>query len=121
MATMDIIKNSGGEPANFLDVGGNATKDTVEKGFHIITKDKNVRCILINIFGGIVRCDMVAKGILEAIEKVNLKIPIVARLEGTNSSQAYEIINNSGFGKKITMVFGLKEAAVKAVNISKII
>ena len=87
MGTMDIIKTYGGEPANFLDVGGTATEETVEKGFQIISQDPNVRCILINIFGGIVRCDMVASGIVEAFRKVNLQVPVVVRLEGTNAEE----------------------------------
>ena len=115
MGTMDIIKTYGGEPANFLDVGGTATEETVEKGFQIITQDPNVRCILINIFGGIVRCDMVASGIVEAFRKVNLKIPVVVRLEGTNAEEAEKIIGSSGFGDRLQMVDGLGEAAEMAV------
>ena len=115
MGTMDIIKTYGGEPANFLDVGGNATEETVEKGFQIITQDPNVRCILINIFGGIVRCDMVASGIVEAFRKVNLQIPVVVRLEGTNAEEAQKIIGSSGFGDRLQMADGLGEAAEMAV------
>ena len=115
MGTMDIIKTYGGEPANFLDVGGTATEETVEKGFQIITQDPNVRCILINIFGGIVRCDMVASGIVEAFRKVNLKIPVVVRLEGTNAEEAQKIIGSSGFGDRLQMADGLGEAAEMAV------
>ena len=115
MGTMDIIKTYGGEPANFLDVGGTATEETVEKGFQIITQDPNVRCILINIFGGIVRCDMVASGIVEAFRKVNLQIPVVVRLEGTNAEEAQKIIGSSGFGDRLQMADGLGEAAKMAV------
>ena len=115
MGTMDIIKTYGGEPANFLDVGGTATEETVEKGFQIITQDPNVRCILINIFGGIVRCDMVASGIVEAFRKVNLQIPVVVRLEGTNAEEAQKIIGSSGFGDRLQMADGLGEAAEMAV------
>lgn len=110
MATMDIIKLSGGEPANFLDVGGGANKETVEKGFRIILKDKNVKAILVNIFGGIVRCDRVANGITEAYKAIgNIDIPIIVRLEGTNSKEAKEIIQQSGL--KVTSVTTLQEAA----------
>ena len=115
MGTMDIIKTYGGEPANFLDVGGTATEETVEKGFQIITQDPNVRCILINIFGGIVRCDMVASGIVEAFRKVNLQIPVVVRLEGTNAEKAQKIIGSSGFGDRLQMADGLGDAAEMAV------
>ena len=115
MGTMDIIKAFGAEPANFLDVGGAATQETVEKAFHIITQDANVRCILINIFGGIVRCDMVASGIVEAFRQLNLKIPVVVRLEGTNSEEAHRIVEKSGFGESLQMADGIREAAAKAV------
>jgi len=96
MATMDIIKLAGGNPANFLDVGGGANKDTVAKGFKIIMKDPNVKAILVNIFGGIVRCDRVANGIIEASKEVKPNIPIIVRLEGTNSVEAGELLRNSG-------------------------
>ena len=115
MGTMDIIKTFGGEPANFLDVGGTATEETVEKGFQLISQDPNVRCILINIFGGIVRCDMVATGIVEAFRKVNLQIPVVVRLEGTNAEEAQKIIGSSGFGEQLQMADGLGEATKMAV------
>ncbi|MGA9365761.1 MAG: ADP-forming succinate--CoA ligase subunit beta [Bacteroidota bacterium] len=95
MATMDIIKLSGGEPANFLDVGGGASAETVANGFRIILSDKNVKAILINIFGGIVRCDRVAAGVVEAAEKLNVKIPVVVRLEGTNAKEGAEILKGS--------------------------
>lgn len=90
MATMDIIKLAGGEPANFLDVGGGASAETVENGFKIILSDPNVKAILINIFGGIVRCDRVAQGVIAASKKVNVNIPVVVRLEGTNAKEAAE-------------------------------
>jgi len=97
MATMDIIKLSGGEPANFLDVGGGASAATVEAGFRIILKDPNVRAILVNIFGGIVRCDRVAAGIIEAYKSIgDISIPVIVRLQGTNAVEARELIDNSG-------------------------
>lgn len=110
MATMDIIKLSGGEPANFLDVGGTANAETVEAGFRIIMKDPNVNAILINIFGGIVRCDRVANGVVEAYNKIgNIDIPIIVRLQGTNAEEAAKIINESGLAVKSAIV--LKDAA----------
>ena len=115
MGTMDIIKAFGGEPANFLDVGGNATEKTIEKGFNIISQDPNVRCILVNIFGGIVRCDIVASGIVEAIRKFKFQIPVVVRLEGNNADQAQRIIEESGYGERLQMAYGLGEATEKAV------
>ena len=115
MGTMDIIKAYGGEPANFLDVGGTATQETVEKAFRLITRDANVKCILINIFGGIVRCDMVASGVIAAIRNVDLQIPVVVRLEGTNAKAAHQLVKDSGLGNKLQMADGLKDAAEKAV------
>jgi succinyl-CoA synthetase beta subunit len=115
MGTMDIIKAYGGAPANFLDVGGTATRETVEQAFQLITRDANVKCILINIFGGIVRCDMVASGVIAAIRNVDLKIPVVVRLEGTNAKEAHQLVNDSGLGEKLQMADGLKDAAEKAV------
>lgn len=110
MATMDIIKLSGGEPANFLDVGGTANAETVEAGFRIILKDPNVKAILINIFGGIVRCDRVANGVVEAYKKVgNITIPVIVRLQGTNAELGKEIIDNSGL--KVHSAITLQEAA----------
>ena len=114
MATMDIIKLSGGEPANFLDVGGSASVDTVKNGFKIILKDQNVKAILINIFGGIVRCDRVAKGVVQAIEEFNLEVPVVVRLEGTNAIEAKDILNNSEV--KIIPATTMQDAADKVVN-----
>jgi len=110
MATMDIIKLSGGEPANFLDVGGNANAETVEAGFKIIMKDPNVKAILINIFGGIVRCDRVANGVVEAYKNMgNIEIPIIVRLQGTNAVEAKKIIDESGL--KVYSAIALQDAA----------
>ncbi len=92
MATMDIIKHEGGEPANFLDVGGGANPETVAKGFEIILSDPNVKSIFVNIFGGIVRCDRIANGILQATEKVEVKVPVIVRLDGTNAQEAADIL-----------------------------
>ena len=112
MATMDIIKLSGGEPANFLDVGGGANAKTVEAGFRIILKDPAVKAILINIFGGIVRCDRVANGVVEAYKSVGeIKVPVIVRLQGTNAKEAKEIIDNSGL--KVLSVVSFNEAAEK--------
>lgn len=96
MGTMDLIKLAGGEPANFLDVGGTASAETVENGFRIILTDPNVKAILINIFGGIVRCDRVANGVVQASRNLNLNIPVVVRLQGTNAEEARQILNDSG-------------------------
>ncbi len=115
MGTMDIIKSYGGEPANFLDVGGAANQENVEKAFRLITKDPNVKCILINIFGGIVRCDMVAAGVIAAFKNVNLKMPVVIRLEGTNSEEAHQLISQSGLTDSLLMADGIGDAAEKAV------
>ncbi|MBC7388197.1 MAG: ADP-forming succinate--CoA ligase subunit beta [Opitutaceae bacterium] len=110
MATMDVIKLSGGEPANFLDVGGGANAKTVEAGFRIILKDPNVKAILINIFGGIVRCDRVANGVVEAYKAIgNIPVPIIVRLQGTNAEEGVRIINESGLKVKSAVV--LKDAA----------
>tara|TARA_B100001115_G_scaffold115087_1_gene85461 strand:- start:632 stop:1807 length:1176 start_codon:yes stop_codon:yes gene_type:complete len=114
MATMDIIKLSGGEPANFLDVGGAASVDTVKNGFKIILKDPNVKAILINIFGGIVRCDRVAKGVVQAVQELNLDVPVVVRLEGTNAIEAKEILENSKV--KIIPATTMQDAADKVVD-----
>jgi len=110
MATMDMIKLSGGEPANFLDVGGGASPETVEAGFRIILKDPNVKAILINIFGGIVRCDRVASGVVEAYKKVgDIKVPIIVRLQGTNAEEGAKIIEESGL--EVASAILLKDAA----------
>tara|TARA_Y100001970_G_scaffold23435_1_gene27526 strand:+ start:7338 stop:8522 length:1185 start_codon:yes stop_codon:yes gene_type:complete len=114
MATMDIIKLSGGEPANFLDVGGKANAETIKSGFKIILNDKNVKTILINIFGGIVRCDRVANGVVNAVKDLGLNVPVVVRLEGTNAELAKEILSNSGV--KIIPANNLKDAAIKSVE-----
>ncbi len=116
MATMDIIKLSGDEPANFLDVGGSANATTVEAGFRIILKDPSVKAILINIFGGIVRCDRVANGVVEAYKSIGeISVPIIVRLQGTNAEEAKKIIDESGL--KVESAIVLQDAAdkVKAV------
>ena len=116
MATMDIIKLSGGEPANFLDVGGGANAETVEAGFRIILKDPNVKAILINIFGGIVRCDRVASGVVEAYKKVgNIPVPIIVRLQGTNAEEGAKIIQQSGL--KVYSAIVLKDVAEKITQV----
>jgi succinyl-CoA synthetase beta subunit len=110
MATMDIIKLSGGEPANFLDVGGTANAETVEAGFRIILKEPNVEAILLNIFGGIVRCDRVAQGVVDAYKKIgDIKVPVIVRLQGTNAEEGKELIDNSGL--KVHSAITLQEAA----------
>jgi succinyl-CoA synthetase beta subunit len=116
MATMDIIKLSGGEPANFLDVGGGANAKTVEAGFRIILKDPAVKAILINIFGGIVRCDRVANGVVEAYKSIGeIKVPVIVRLQGTNAIEAKEIIDNSGL--KVYSAISFREAAEKVKEV----
>ncbi|MEL6561231.1 MAG: ADP-forming succinate--CoA ligase subunit beta [Bacteroidota bacterium] len=116
MATMDIIKLSGGDPANFLDVGGGANATTVEAGFRIILKDPNVKAILINIFGGIVRCDRVANGVVEAYKNIgDIKVPIIVRLQGTNAEEGAKIIEESGL--KVTSAIVLKDAAEKVKEV----
>jgi|TARA_B110000495_G_scaffold97394_1_gene84267 succinyl-CoA synthetase beta subunit len=117
MATMDIIKLAGGEPANFLDVGGTASAETVKNGFRIILSDENVKAVLINIFGGIVRCDRVANGVIQAVKELGLKVPVVVRLEGTNAKEAQKILSESGVD--IIPAVGMKDAAQKAVNAAK--
>jgi succinyl-CoA synthetase beta subunit len=118
MATMDIIKHEGGEPANFLDVGGGANPDTVAKGFEIILSDPNVKSIFVNIFGGIVRCDRIANGILQATEKVEVNVPVIVRLDGTNAEEAAEILRNANI-KNIIPAENLKDGAKKAVAAAK--
>ncbi len=113
MATMDTIKLVGGEPANFLDVGGGATREKVTEAFKLILSDKDVKAVLVNIFGGIMKCDVIAEGIIEAAKVVQLKIPLVVRLEGTNVEKGKEILKNSGL--KITPADNLRDAAEKAV------
>ena len=113
MATMDVIKLAGAEPANFLDVGGGATKERVTEAFKLILSSDKVKAILVNIFGGIVRCDLIAEGIIAAVKEVGLKIPVVVRLQGTNVEQGRELLANSGL--KITPADDLNDAARKAV------
>ncbi|MBC8214365.1 MAG: ADP-forming succinate--CoA ligase subunit beta [Candidatus Marinimicrobia bacterium] len=117
MATMDIIKLFGGEPANFLDVGGTASAETVKNGFRIILSDENVKAVLINIFGGIVRCDRVANGVVEAVKELHLSVPVVVRLEGTNAEEAKKILAQSGVS--IIPADSMRDAAEKVVKSSK--
>ena len=117
MATMDIIKLYGAEPANFLDVGGGATKEKVTEAFKIITSDPNVKGILVNIFGGIMRCDVIAEGVIAAVKEVGLKVPLVVRLEGTNVEKGKEIINNSGLD--VIAADNLSDGAEKIVKAVK--
>jgi succinyl-CoA synthetase beta subunit len=117
MATMDIIKYSGGMPANFLDVGGGVTEEAVTNAFKILVSDKDVKAALVNIFGGIVRCDMIANGIVKAAKELGTKIPIVVRLEGTNVELGKQILKDSGLA--FTPAAGMKEAAVKVVALAK--
>ncbi len=117
MGTMDIIKIYGGEPANFLDVGGGATKETVEKAFSIILEDKNVKAILVNIFGGIMKCDIIAEGIIAAAKSLKLSVPLIVRLEGTNVSVGKKLLAESGLA--ITAADDLADAAKKAVEAAK--
>ncbi|MEN7973455.1 MAG: ADP-forming succinate--CoA ligase subunit beta [Verrucomicrobiota bacterium] len=116
MATMDIIKQRGGSPANFLDVGGGANVETVKNGFRIILSDENVKAVLINIFGGIVRCDRIANGIIEAVKELDLSVPIVVRLAGTNADAAKELLANSGVS--IISADSFEDAANKVVAAS---
>ena len=117
MATMDIIKLYGAEPANFLDVGGGATKEKVTEAFKIITSDPNVKGILVNIFGGIMRCDVIAEGVVAAVKEVGLQVPLVVRLEGTNVEQGKDIINNSGLD--VIAADNLRDGAEKIVKAVK--
>ena len=117
MATMDIIKLHGGEPANFLDVGGGATKERVAEAFKLIASDEQVRAILVNIFGGIVRCDLIAEGIIAAIHEVNVNIPVVVRLQGTKVSEGKQLLDESGL--KIVSTDDLTDAANRVVAVAK--
>ena len=117
MATMDIIKLNGGEPANFLDVGGGTTAAKVAEAFKIIVSDDKIKAILVNIFGGIVRCDLIAEGVISAIKEVDIKVPIVIRLEGTNVEEGKKLIEDSKLD--VTTANNLEEAAVKAVQLAK--
>ena len=116
MATMDLVKLHGGQPANFLDVGGGTTKERVAEAFKLITSSGEVKAILVNIFGGIVRCDLIAEGIIAAVEEVGLQIPVVARLEGTNVERGRELLAQSGYN--ITPATDLTEAAKTAVRLA---
>jgi succinyl-CoA synthetase beta subunit len=114
MATMDIIKLAGGEPANFLDVGGGASQERVEAAFRILLADENVKAVLINIFGGIVRCDMVARGVVEAVKNLGIRVPVVVRLQGTNVEEGQRVIRDSGMN--FTVAQGMQDAAEKVVT-----
>jgi succinyl-CoA synthetase beta subunit len=113
MATMDIIKLHGGEPANFLDVGGGANEEQVKQAFRILLSDPKVKAILVNIFGGIMRCDVIAQGIINAAREMKLEVPLVVRLEGTNVEQGRELLGASGL--KLTAATDLTDAAQKVV------
>jgi succinyl-CoA synthetase beta subunit len=113
MATMDLIQKEGGEPANFLDVGGGTTAERVAEAFKLILSDKKVKSILVNIFGGIVRCDLIAQGIIQAAKEVSLTLPVIVRLEGTNAQQGRELLAQSGMN--ITAAQDLTDAARQAV------
>jgi succinyl-CoA synthetase beta subunit len=117
MATMDIIKLAGGSPANFLDVGGGASAEQVKNAFRILLSDKNVKAVLINIFGGIMRCDVVASGVVEAAKAIGVKVPIVVRLEGTNVEQGQDILRKSGLN--FLVAEGMKDAAEKVVGATR--
>src|SRR6266850_2534930 len=117
MGTMDIIKLAGGSPANFLDVGGGASAEQVKNAFRILLSDRNVKAVLINIFGGIMRCDVVASGVVEAAKATGVKVPVVVRLEGTNVEQGQEILRNSGLN--FIVADGMKDAAEKVVAAAK--
>ncbi len=114
MGTMDIVKLYGGKPANFLDVGGGATKERVAAAFKLILSDPNVKAVLVNIFGGIVRCDLIADGVIAAVNEVGVNVPVIVRLEGTNAAQGREILANSGLS--ILAASSLKQAAELAVK-----
>ena len=115
MATMDVIKLAGSEPANFLDVGGGASKETVKHAFQILLADKNVRGVFVNIFGGIVRCERIAGGIIEAAKEVEIKVPLVIRLEGTNAKEGLEMLKGSGLNLQVAS--DIWEGAQKVVKL----
>ena len=117
MATMDLIKLKGGEPANFLDVGGGTTTEKVCEAFKLILSDKSVKAVLVNIFGGIVQCDVIAQGILTAVDEVHVSVPVIVRLEGTNAEKGRELLNNSGLG--LVAADNLASAAEQAVALAK--
>jgi succinyl-CoA synthetase beta subunit len=115
MTTMDLIKMAGGEPANFLDVGGSASPEQIEKAFRILTSDPTVKCILVNIFGGVLRCDRVSAGLIQAAANIEMKLPMVVRLQGTNVEEGRRMLEESGL--RFTVADGLYEAAQKAVSL----
>jgi succinyl-CoA synthetase beta subunit len=117
MSTMDILKYYGGEPANFLDVGGGASKEAVTQAFRIILKDPKVRAIFVNIFGGIMRCDIIASGLVEAAKELGIKVPLIVRLEGTNVEEARKILSQSGL--KIELASDMADGGKKAVEAAK--
>ena len=117
MATMDLIQYAGGSPANFLDVGGGANEEQVRRGFEIILSDPHVRAVLVNIFGGIMRCDIVANGVVAAARSLSVKVPVVVRLEGTNVELGQQILRESGLN--FTVAAGMKDAAEKIVALSR--
>jgi succinyl-CoA synthetase beta subunit len=116
MATMDIIKLSGGSPANFLDVGGGASEDQVKNAFRILLSDPSVRAVFVNIFGGILRCDVLASGVVNAAKELKLRMPVVVRMEGTNVEQGKEILRNSGFN--FTVADNMKDGAEEVVKLA---
>ena len=117
MSTMDLIKYHGGEPANFLDVGGGANKDQVLEGFRILLGEPRVKAVLVNIFGGIMKCDTIAAALLAAYDEIDFRVPLVVRLEGTNVEQGQELLKESG--RKIITADGLTDAAQKVVAAAK--
>ncbi len=117
MATMDIIKYAGGSPANFLDVGGGANQEQIRNAFRILTTDKSVKAVLINIFGGILRCDTLANGVVNACRELNVQLPIVIRMEGTNVEQGRQVLADSGLN--FTIAEGMKDAAEKVVGLAR--
>ena len=117
MATMDIIKYAGGSPANFLDVGGGANAEQIKNAFRILLSDSHVKAVLINIFGGILRCDTLATGVVNAARELNIKVPIVVRMEGTNVEKGREILTESGFN--FTVAEGMRDAAEKVVRLAR--
>jgi malate-CoA ligase subunit beta len=114
MGTMDMIQHAGGEPANYLDIGGGANPECVAKAFNLVLADEGVDAMLVNIFAGINRCDWIAEGVVEAVKKIDMKVPLVVRLSGTNVDKGMEIVKNSGL--PIIMAYSLAEAADKAVE-----
>jgi succinyl-CoA synthetase beta subunit len=117
MATMDLIKLHGGSPANFLDVGGGATAERVTAAFNLVLSNPRVKAVLVNIFGGIVRCDLIAEGVITAVRKVGVKVPVVVRLEGTNADKARQMITSSGL--KVLPAGDLTDAAKKVVGAAR--